>query len=62
MRNDEAGSAFFGGMRNLAALRKDKLDGRPTDRALARRADVAPTTIGHWLRGSASPSGWMSYW
>ncbi|MGW1897714.1 SEL1-like repeat protein [Streptomyces hirsutus] len=53
--DDEVGSKFFTELRSLAAFRKDKLGGRPTDRALARRANVAPTTVGQWLRGGRFP-------
>ncbi|MGP4114437.1 hypothetical protein ACTWP5_26440 [Streptomyces sp. 4N509B] len=33
----------------LAAFRRDRLRGRPSDRALAHAAGVSPTTIGNWL-------------
>lgn len=51
----EAGSGFFTELRSLAAFRKDKLGGRPTDRAVARKANIAPTTVGQWLRGTRFP-------
>lgn len=55
MPSEEEGSAFLAELRDLAVLRNDKLDGRPADRALARRANVSPTTVGQWLRGKRFP-------
>ncbi|CNE48094.1 Obg family GTPase CgtA%2C C-terminal extension [Mycobacterium tuberculosis] len=39
----------------LAALRRDRLRGRPSDRALAKAAEVSATTVGDWLRGRHFP-------
>ena len=39
----------------LAAFRNDRLQRRPSDRTLAKAADVRPTTVGDWLRGSRFP-------
>ncbi|MFE3902866.1 tetratricopeptide repeat protein [Streptomyces sp. NPDC059153] len=55
MTNAAADSAFSEDLRLLAALKRGQLGGRPSDRALAKRAAVAPTTVGQWLRGSSFP-------
>ncbi|WP_202197102.1 hypothetical protein [Streptomyces spororaveus] len=39
----------------LAVFRSGRLQGRPSDRALAEAAGVSATTIGHWLRGNRFP-------
>ena len=39
----------------LAAFRKARLKGQPSDRTLAKAARVSPTTIGDWLRGTRFP-------
>jgi hypothetical protein len=42
-------------LRRLAAVRAERLDGQPSDRALAKALSVSPTTVGSWLRGGALP-------
>ncbi|MEO3861425.1 hypothetical protein [Acrocarpospora sp. B8E8] len=39
----------------LAGFRTTRLGGHPSDRALAKIAQVSPTTIGEWLRGDRFP-------
>ncbi|MFE5923572.1 tetratricopeptide repeat protein [Streptomyces sp. NPDC056468] len=53
MAGEEPG--FRQRMAKLGEYRRRHLDGRPSDHALARRARVAPTTIGDWLRGQRFP-------
>jgi len=40
---------------DLAAFRNDRLQRRPSDRTLAKAADVRPTTVGDRLRGARFP-------
>jgi len=42
-------------MAELGHFRRRHLDNRPSDRALAKHAHVAPTTVGAWLRGERFP-------
>lgn len=46
---------YFTLIRDLARFRETRLDREPSDRALADRAGVSPTTVGVWLRGEAFP-------
>ena len=46
---------FFALAGALRAFRAGPLGGHPSDRALAKAADVSATTIGEWLRGSRFP-------
>jgi hypothetical protein len=46
---------FFALLAALRNLRSGPLGGDPSDRALARAAEVSPTTIGSWLAGSRFP-------
>ncbi|WP_246192482.1 tetratricopeptide repeat protein [Kitasatospora atroaurantiaca] len=50
---DEDG--FFDSLRRLGKLKKERLGGQPSDRALAEKAKVRPTTVGDWLRGNRFP-------
>ena len=49
------GDGFFALMRALAAFKAGPLGRDPSDRALARAAQVAPQTVGDWLRGAQFP-------
>ncbi|MGA4979289.1 tetratricopeptide repeat protein [Streptomyces cinereoruber] len=44
----------FTALKSLGALRT-RLDGKPTDRALASRLGKSPTTVGSWLKGERFP-------
>ncbi|MGW6458070.1 hypothetical protein ACWF94_19535 [Streptomyces sp. NPDC055078] len=46
---------FLARMKALGALRRQQLSGQPSDRHLARRAQVSQTTVGVWLRGERFP-------
>lgn len=39
----------------LVRFRRDRLDREPSDRAIADRLRVSPTTVGNWLRGDSVP-------
>ena len=49
------GGEFFVLVEALRAFKAGPLAGHPSDRALAKAADVVPTTIGEWLRGKRFP-------
>ena len=46
---------FFVLAEALRAFKAGQLSDHPSDRALAKAADVSPTTIGDWLRGARFP-------
>lgn len=48
-------SMVIGKLRQLGELRNTVLEGAPTDRRLARKVGVSPTTIGSWLGGKRFP-------
>lgn len=48
-------SPFGERMRELDAIRRDRLGGAPSDRAVAKHLKMSPTTVGKWLRGVAFP-------
>ncbi|MCO5999826.1 hypothetical protein [Actinoallomurus rhizosphaericola] len=50
-----AGTDFGALLRGLAAFRDIQLRGMPSNRALASRATVSPTTVGAWLSGRTFP-------
>ncbi|MEV7658195.1 tetratricopeptide repeat protein [Streptomyces anulatus] len=47
--------SLFERLERLAAFRRDRMAGKPSDRQLAMRAQVSPTTVGAWLRGHSFP-------
>ncbi len=49
------GREFFVLLEALRAFKAGPLSDHPSDRALARAANVSPTTIGAWLRGEHFP-------
>jgi predicted negative regulator of RcsB-dependent stress response len=48
-------SGLFEDLRRVGALKRMRLGGEPSDRALARVASVSRTTVGVWLRGEQLP-------
>ncbi|MFF7845181.1 sel1 repeat family protein [Streptomyces ossamyceticus] len=48
-------SDLFNDMQRVGELKRARLDGRPSDRQLAKKANVAPDTVGRWLRGEQFP-------
>jgi hypothetical protein len=50
-----SGGEFFPLLEELRVFRAGPLAGGPPDRALAKAAEVSPTTIGDWLRGEHFP-------
>jgi tetratricopeptide (TPR) repeat protein len=54
MRDGIEGS-LFERLERLADFRRDRMAGKPSDRYLARRAEVSQTTVGTWLRGDSFP-------
>lgn len=40
---------------DLVTFRTDRLNGQPSDRTLAKAAEVSPTTIGNWLSKAVFP-------
>ena len=53
--NAEDADGFVPRVRAVAAFKAGPLAGYPSDRELARIADVSPTTVGSWLRGKQFP-------
>ena len=49
------GRGFFLLAEALRAFKTGPLSDDPSDRALARKAGVSPTTVGDWLRGKRFP-------
>ncbi|MFJ5657501.1 sel1 repeat family protein [Streptomyces microflavus] len=48
-------STFCEDLRRLGALKKDRFQGEPTDRALHRATGASPSTVAAWLAGDRLP-------
>ncbi|MFF9213253.1 MULTISPECIES: sel1 repeat family protein [unclassified Streptomyces] len=46
---------MFDDLRRVGALKRDRLDRKPSDNALAQQAGVSRDTVGAWLRGERLP-------
>lgn len=54
-RPSELDTPYVGLITELAALRSERLESRPSNRALARSIGVSPTTVGDWLSADRFP-------